>query len=86
MPGLQDRPICWSCTNAIEHSWVYAAPCGHEDCPSVVWHGLCLMEFRENREHQQQQMAKFVEEHRGQWVPGMISHPGPVFIPPKDED
>lgn len=47
---MQDRPVCFDCTETIEHSPVYEAPCGHETCPSAVFHGLCLMQFRERRE------------------------------------
>ena len=47
---MQDRPVCFKCHNTIEHSPVWEAPCGHDDCPSAVFHGLCLMEFRDERE------------------------------------
>lgn len=47
---MQDRPICFKCHELIEHSEVYEAPCGHDTCPSAVFHGICLMEFREQRE------------------------------------
>lgn len=47
---MQDRPICFECTTVVEHSPVYEAPCGHERCRSAVFHGLCLMEYRERRD------------------------------------
>ena len=53
---MQDRAVCWHCTEIIEHDPIFEAPCGHDRCPSVVFHGLCLMEWREVR-------AK-IEEHR----------------------
>lgn len=49
--AIQDRPVCFECKGIIEHSPVFAAPCGHETCCSAVFHGLCLMEFRERQEH-----------------------------------
>lgn len=47
---MQDRPICFDCHETIEHSPVFEAPCGHEDCASAVFHGLCLMQYRDKRE------------------------------------
>ena len=47
---MQDRPVCLKCTTTIEHSPVWEAPCGHDGCASAVFHPLCLMEFREQRE------------------------------------
>jgi hypothetical protein len=49
---MQDRPVCFGCDEVIEHSPVFEAPCGHDDCCSGVWHGVCLMEWREKgRDH-----------------------------------
>ena len=45
--SLQERAVCLECHDQIEHSPVFAAPCGHEGCPSAVFHGICLMEYRE---------------------------------------
>ena len=50
MSGIQDRPICFKCTETIETDMVFEALCGHDRCASAVWHPLCLMEFREERE------------------------------------
>ena len=47
---MQERPICFECSEAIEHSPVFEAPCGHDRCKSAVFHGVCLMEYRERRE------------------------------------
>lgn len=47
---MQDRPVCFLCDRVIEYDPVYEAPCGHEEHSSAVWHGLCLMEFREKRD------------------------------------
>lgn len=27
---------------------VFESLCGHDECPTVTFHGLCLMEFRES--------------------------------------
>lgn len=47
---MQDRPVCFKCRELIEHSPIFEAPCGHATCPSAVFHGLCLMEYRDHRE------------------------------------
>ena len=47
---VQLRPICWKCAHRVEHDPVFAAPCDHDECPSAVFHGLCLMEWREERD------------------------------------
>lgn len=47
---MQERPICFGCNEIIEHSPVFDAPCGHPECKSAVFHGLCLMEYYEKRE------------------------------------
>lgn len=46
---MQDRPVCFKCRETIEHSPVYEAPCGHDTCSSAVFHGICLMEYRDQR-------------------------------------
>jgi len=47
---MQDLPVCFECKTVVNHSPVYEAPCGHDTCRSAVFHGLCLMTFRERRE------------------------------------
>lgn len=47
---MQDLPICFKCHTRIENSPIYEAPCGHDTCSSAVFHGLCLMEYRDQRE------------------------------------
>ena len=45
---LQDEPICMACDQAATTDvLVYQAPCGDPQCPSAVWHGTCLMRYRE---------------------------------------
>lgn len=47
-PTIQDRPRCFGCSQEVAIAdAVFAAPCGHAGCSSVVWHGLHLMEYRE---------------------------------------
>jgi hypothetical protein len=63
MPAvLHDLPVCFDCQTRIENSPVFAAICGHATCPSVVFHGLCLMEWREK---QQRAAADGVETYLG---------------------
>jgi hypothetical protein len=47
--AVQDRPICAKCSQVVEVDPIYEAFCGHDRCPSAVWHGLCLMKWREMR-------------------------------------
>ena len=62
---LQERPVCFHprCVEVIEHSPVFEAPCGHDDCPSAVFHGVCLMEWREFKEDMEREIKRFIEEH-----------------------
>jgi hypothetical protein len=57
---MQDRPICFECHRTVEYDPVFEAVCGHDGCPSAVFHGLCLMAFRERRE-QIKQASSIVE-------------------------
>lgn len=52
-----DRPVCFWCAwnerplrerliNASDA--VFESLCGHDGCPSMSFHGLCLFEFRED--------------------------------------
>lgn len=63
--ALQERPVCFflGCVEPIEHDAVYEAPCGHPECPSAVFHPLCLMKWREHREHLEREIRRFVEQH-----------------------
>lgn len=66
---MHDRPICFTCHEVIEHSMVFEAPCGHEECPSACYHGVCLMEWREYREESFKRFQKWLEEHRRKYHP-----------------
>lgn len=65
--ALQERPICFhfNCAEPISRNdeIVFEAPCGHLECPSAAFHGVCLMEFREHREHILEEARRFVEAH-----------------------
>lgn len=61
---IQDRPICFGCDEPIDNSPVFAAPCDHAEHPSAVWHGLCLMTWRENLQQRIQQFQRFMATHR----------------------
>jgi len=47
---MQSRAVCFGCDTVIEHDPIFEAPCGHDEHSSAVWHGLCLMEWREHRD------------------------------------
>lgn len=61
---LHDRPRCWGCQEPVEYDPLFASPCDHERCPSAVFHGLCLMEWREYREKRIAQIERWVAEHQ----------------------
>jgi hypothetical protein len=65
------------CDNIIEHSPVFEAPCGHDDCPSAVFHGICLMEWRDHR-------VSFVERIRKQLQQAMEAHIIVIPVEPPD--
>lgn len=62
--AIHDRPRCWVCRTVVEHDPIFAAPCDHEDCASVVFHGLCLMEWREWRENRVKAIQRWMDEHQ----------------------
>lgn len=48
---IQSVPRCFLCSERIEHDPVFAPPtCDHEEHSSAVFHGICLMEWRERRD------------------------------------
>lgn len=61
---MQERPVCLNCHEEIDDpvSLVFEAPCGHDTCPSAAWHGLCLMEWRENGREDQRRFMRFIRE------------------------
>ena len=64
-------PVCFQCERPIEYDPIYAAPfCDHDECGSAVFHGICLMEWRERRDTVRQQatdsMVAFMRHLRGE--------------------
>lgn len=63
MSTLQDVPVCLVCAEKVRASdAVFEAPCGHEDCPSAVYHGLCLMEWRDKGRDNQRAFVRYMQE------------------------
>ena len=66
---VQDTPICFDCHEPVDSSLVFEAPCGHDGCPSAVFHGLCLMRWRELRQEVETFVERlrrtYMEEHTG---------------------
>lgn len=46
---MQALAVCYECHEPVDDP-LFEAPCGHDGCPSAVFHGLCLMAWRERRE------------------------------------
>lgn len=64
---MQERPVCFGCDEAVDDpvSMVFEAPCGHDTCPSAVFHGLCLMEWREKGRDNMRRFSRFIGELLG---------------------
>lgn len=60
---VQDRPVCFGCGRTVDHDPVFAAPCDGDRCPSVVFHGLCLMRWRERRDEARSAIRRWATEH-----------------------
>ena len=60
---MRRYPLCWDCGTEVDTDPVYEAICGHDTCPSAVFHGLCLMTWREKREEAYKAIQRFFEEH-----------------------
>ncbi len=62
---MQERPVCFVCHEAIETNaeMVFEAPCGTSTCPSVVFHAICLFDWRDHR----RTMEERFEQMRAQW-------------------
>jgi hypothetical protein len=59
---MRDRPQCW-CGEVVDTDPVYEALCGHDDCPSLVWHPLCLMNWREHRVAIEKEIKAYIQRH-----------------------
>lgn len=64
---MQDRPVCFKCDKKIETNaeMVFEAPCGHDHHSSAVFHGICLMDWREHRHHFMERLRKHLEDMLG---------------------
>lgn len=61
---IQDRPVCYRCDLKIESDPVFAPPfCDDEECSSAVFHGICLMQWREHLDSVRQEVKKRQERH-----------------------
>lgn len=60
---MRKYPLCWDCLEEVDTDPIYEAVCGHDECPSAVFHGLCLMRWREQREEMYKKLQRFFEEH-----------------------
>lgn len=61
---IQQAPVCYHCSEPVEGNPVYAPPlCDHQGCASAVFHGVCLMEFREWREDRMAELREAISRH-----------------------
>lgn len=58
--AMQEVPRCFVCLTPVDHDPIFEAPCGHDRGASAVFHPLCLMKFREDRELARQAKAQYV--------------------------
>lgn len=59
---IHHKPICLGCEKPIDYDPVFAPPlCEHDDCASAVFHGICLMEWREQVDEARKQAQKMAE-------------------------
>lgn len=57
---IQDRPVCFDCETQVDYDPVFAPPWDDRPTsPSAVFHGVCLMRWRERRDT----VRKVVERH-----------------------
>ena len=60
---MQRRPVCFYCASVVDYDPIFAAPCDHEDCASAVFHGVCLMDWRDHRQEVFQRVQRWFQEH-----------------------
>lgn len=61
---MTPRAICFQCKEAVDYDPLFESPCGHDECPSAVFHGLCLMEWREHREEIMKALTRWIQSHQ----------------------
>ena len=54
---MQSQPRCLQCADPVDDP-VYEAGCGHDGCPSSVFHPLCLFAWREEQDN----VARLIRE------------------------
>lgn len=76
---IHSKPRCFECGDSVSPADLIFAPvCGstseHDKCGSAVWHGLCLMKWRERmvlieaqHERIQEGLREFFEDVRRQF-------------------
>lgn len=53
---VQAEPVCCGCGDKILAALVYAPfSCDHPECPSSVWHAICLSEDRLSMQQDEQE-------------------------------
>jgi len=57
------HPRCWGCSEVVDDDPIFEALCGHDECPSVVWHPMCLMRWREHLEESADLVRLFIFNH-----------------------
>jgi hypothetical protein len=64
---MQERPVCFKCDREIKTNaeMVFEAPCGHDHHSSAVFHGVCLMDWREHRATFMERLRQHIEQTFG---------------------
>lgn len=78
---IQHKAICFDCDAAVDDPLqsVFAPPwCDHPDCASAVFHGVCLMRWRERR-----QELRVLMEKRGEAIRRHLA--GECECPPRED-
>lgn len=71
---MRRYPLCPECEQEVDTDPVYESFCGHDDCLTLVWHGICLMTWREKRD----EAFKYIN----QIIDSIQEHP--MFRPPEE--
>ena len=61
--AMQTRAVCFHCVKTIDYDPVFEAVCGHDECPSATFHGICLMEWRDLLQHAEKAYEKVRREY-----------------------
>jgi hypothetical protein len=71
---IHPEPICFGCHTPVIHedpvfSCVNPSDHDHSACPSAVWHGMCLMDFRDNAAN----VSTMLESSRVEFVASILA-------------